>query len=507
MSATSARGPIAAGGPPAPAGATPPQARAAARRAGARAVSLVVEVAPLALVIVAEAAWISILAGLFQEFALREPRLGIPSLAAVVALGVVLARVLAPRLDRRWPGIAFGLVLGAAVVGVLSSPAALAEAPRGLGPTLAENPGGLLAGLALLRGFAHARLPLLEGTVTNLLSIGIPGLAAAATVGGLIVDPFRTRFLGDAFGAAIVFISASVLALAFTRLDNVGLDGGFDWRRNPPWLLLTIAVLALAIVAAIPLAAVAGTVISLVISVAFGPLLILGLATGFDRVVRRLAVFFGAAVFAVLVLIRLFGSEADPPQPAQAGPGQQVPPSAAEQIVTMSVGGIVLLVLIVGTMVLIAIWMRRNPAPSGVLGEQRTIDPSGAGLSPRPRRGRFGRRAEPRSAVQAYVALIDDLDRRPDVRREPAETPAAHAARLRSMDRAFLSMDLLAADYALARYGGLDLSDREDRRAIRRWRLLRRRLAIKPPNARTGRGAAEAPDAVPPEDVEVRRTM
>ena len=37
-------------------------------------------------------------------------------------------------------------------------------------------------------------------------------------------------------------------------------------------------------------------------------------------------------------------------------------------------------------------------------------------------------------------------------------------------------LDLLAADYALVRYGGKDLSPREHQRALGRWRSLRRRL-------------------------------
>jgi hypothetical protein len=44
------------------------------------------------------------------------------------------------------------------------------------------------------------------------------------------------------------------------------------------------------------------------------------------------------------------------------------------------------------------------------------------------------------------------------------------------VDGAPLSLDLLAADYALARYGGVDLPPREDVKAVSRWRSLRRRL-------------------------------
>jgi hypothetical protein len=62
------------------------------------------------------------------------------------------------------------------------------------------------------------------------------------------------------------------------------------------------------------------------------------------------------------------------------------------------------------------------------------------------------------------------------VRRDPSETPAEHARRLRGDGVGALSLDLLAADYALARFGGLGLGEREDRRAVGRWRQLRTRL-------------------------------
>jgi hypothetical protein len=71
------------------------------------------------------------------------------------------------------------------------------------------------------------------------------------------------------------------------------------------------------------------------------------------------------------------------------------------------------------------------------------------------------------------MALVRDLDDHPAVRRVAGETPAEHAARLRSAGPSPLSLDLLAADYALARYAGVELPPREDRRAVRRWRLLR----------------------------------
>jgi hypothetical protein len=473
-----------------------------------RAVNIVVELAPLALIVVAEAAWISVVTGLLQEFSLHDPGLGIPALVPFVLAGVAVARWLGPRLGDRWPIVGLGLVVGSGAIGWLSSPLTRDAFGEGIGAALAAHPGGWFAGLALLRGFAHARIPLAEETVTNLLAIGVPGLAVAATLGGLIVDPFRTRFLDDSLVAAIVFVAAAVLALALTRLDAIGTDAGFDWRRNPPWLLLAIAMIVVAIVIAIPLASVAGTVITLIVSVALWPMLIVGLATGFDQAVRRLFAL-GALVLVVLfVLVRLFGRVVDLPTQGGGGDaGTAPPPEPAEHVFTIGIGGLLLLGAIVGIIVLIALWMRKTPAPEGLVAETRTIDASDDGLARVRRRGRFGSRPAPTTAAQAYVALVEDLERHPDVRRGPAETPSAHAARLRASGRAGLSLDLLAADYALARYGGVALPEHEDRRAVGRWRGLRRRLASGPtgrPGAGRG-GRSPAREAELPPGLDLRR--
>jgi hypothetical protein len=469
--------------------------------------AIVVELLPVVLVILGEAAWISVVAGLLQEFALRDPVVGLPGMAAFVVAGVLLAAGLGPLLGRRWPAVAFGLVLGAASVGVLVSPAARAALAEGAGPTVAANPGGLLAGLAVLRGFAHARLPLVEGTVTNLLAIGIPGLAVASALGGLIGDPYRTRFLDDAFLAAVVFVATSALALAFARIDAMGIDSGFDWRRNPVWLLFAVVAIGVAIAIALPLATMAGTIVSIVVPVAFGPMLVVGLASGFDRTARRLVLFFGSILIVIYVLVRLFGQQASPGQPGGAGSSAQPPPSTFEQVVTIGLGGLLLAAAIVAVLVLTAVWMRRTPRRDEFPGETRTIDASGDGLAAHRRRRRFGRWAKPMTAVEAYVALIDELARHAPVRREPAETPAAHAARLRAQGDAGLSLELLAADHALARYGGATLSVREDRRGVARWRLLRRNLADVAERRIKAKAAASAADAELPVDMQPRRNV
>jgi len=131
-------------------------------------------------------------------------------------------------------------------------------------------------------------------------------------------------------------------------------------------------------------------------------------------------------------------------------------------------------------LVLARIWSRRSGPTIDDLDEIRLIDRGIESDALRPPRWRLGlglrSGPEPRDAVDAYLRLLRDLESRPTVRREPAETPAAHAARLRTEGAADLSLDLLAADYALARFGGVELSAAEELRAVGRWRRLRRTL-------------------------------
>jgi hypothetical protein len=94
----------------------------------------------------------------------------------------------------------------------------------------------------------------------------------------------------------------------------------------------------------------------------------------------------------------------------------------------------------------------------------------------RRRRSLFAPRRGPGDAVAAYRALLEDLERHEDLRRGDAETPAEHAARLRGRGHGRHALDLLAADYGLVRFGSVELSAGETRRAIARARRLAREL-------------------------------
>lgn len=455
-------------------GTDPPTVSAPSPARRRRFVTGVLVALPLGLTIVAEAAWISVVAGLVQEFTLHEPSLGIAALAGFVAVGVLAARLVGARLGGRWPLAAAGLCLAGGVVGLLSSPEARAALAAGTpGDALAANPAGWLGALAIARGFAHARLPLSEPTLAHLLGLGVPGLAFAAIAGGMVAEPFRGRFLADAILATIVFATSATLGLALTRLTAVGADSGFDWRRNPWWVgLLTVLVVAtttLAIVAS----SIAAPAIAFVIGASIGPLLLIGLVIGFNRGTVRILAIAAVGAIAFAALMSLIGGRPIPAIDLGGGAPSEVAPTQPGEMIAVG-GGLLLVIAVIAIVLLARLWMRRIPLVEDDVRETRTIDRGDESFRAIRRRRR--RRAEPTDAVTAYLALVDDLAGRPTVRREPAETPAEHARRLRDAGASDLWLDLLAADYALARFGGTTLSASEDRRAVARWRLLRQRL-------------------------------
>jgi hypothetical protein len=432
------------------------------------------ELIPVPLVILAEAAWLSVVAGLAQELVLQPPTTALPELAAAVVVGLLAARVVAPRVGSRWPAAALVLVVVAAIGGCLAEPFARGELGRGIGPAFGMHPGGFLVGVAVLRGMAHARLPLAEDTVGRLLTRGAPGIALAAVFGGIVTDPFRTQFLADTTAAGVIFIGSTVLALAFTRLAIVGLDHGLDWRRNRTWLVLALVVLAGAIALALPMARIAGDTVTLVAGLAFGPIVLIGLATGLDRAGRRVII--GIAIFAAIayVVMRLGLVPGDIVR-SDSGTTSSLP-AEVDPIVSLGVGGLLAFLAVVTVLILVALWARRTRVATDLdVAETRTVDRP---AEPRSRRPiwRPYRRHDPTDAVTAYIDLIRDLDRHPEVRRDATETPAEHARRLRLAGAPSLSLDLLAADYALVRDAGTDLPPREERRAVDRWRHLRAAL-------------------------------
>jgi hypothetical protein len=454
---------------------------------------------PVVLAVLAEAAWISIVAGLVQEFALREPIVGLAGMTLFVGAGVVAGRVMARRSGARWPLIALLLVAAGALGGWLSSPAARAGLAAG-DPVAAfgANPGGLLAGLAILRGFAHAGEHLAAGTIGRMVFVGLPALGVLAALGGMVAEPWRGQFLAGAGVAAAVFAAAGLLALAFAGFAEIERSGAPTWRGNPAWIGLLLVAVAALVATAIPFSTVAGPAIigavQLVVGVAIVPFALVGLVASGGAGLRRVLGFVLVGAFIVWILsLTQPGGPLDILIP-DAGEGGPVEASPIDQVGLAGLGAVVVALVAAGIVLLARAWLRRRPRDeTGDLGDERSFDlpevEASAAGSQRHRRRRLG---SPASATEAYLHLLADVADRGAVARAPGETPAEHAHRLRWSGRAgnsALGLELLAADYGLAAFGGVGLSTAETRRAIARWRALRRHL---------GRdGFTTVPDGVP----------
>jgi hypothetical protein len=443
---------------------------------GARAMAVL----PFALAAVAEGAWVAAVYSLVQAAAHEEAPLGPAGMAVAAAAGLLIARRWGPGLGERWPWVVLGLVGLAAVVGVLAAPHALAALVEG-GPVeaLRTNPGGALVGLAFLRGTAHARTATSEEVLGSLMAIGLPGLVVPVLLAGSLPEPWRTEATTGVVVAIAVFLVAGTVGLAVTRISAIGGTAGFDWRRNRAWLAL-VALLAVGIVvAAIPAAVVVGPIVRVAFAVAALPLLAVGALAGLGQVSRRAVLSFLVGGIALLLIIAIAGPQDPTRSETPEGPGSGSEASDTT-VVTFAGGGVLVLLTVVGIVVLARLWMREalRPLESDVA-EERTIDPG------RPERretqpSRVDRRTRPRheptGATGAYLALLDDLERRPPVARLEAESPAEHARRLRRSGVGAIGLDLLAADYELERFGDRVLTAGETRRALGRWRRLRASL-------------------------------
>ena len=457
---------------------------------------------PVALALVAEAAWTSILAGLLQVFVHHDQTAGIPLMLLACVAGVVATRRIGPRTGTQWPTVAAGLAFGVGAIGWLASAEVrsilASSGPGGIGDALAVNPGGWVAAIAFIRGIPYARLPPDPRPIGTALAIGTPGIAVAALVGGMVADPWKGAFLADATVDVVVFLVAGVAALTLSRLTLVGSGaGGVDWRRNPAWVGFAIVLLVAIAALAVATSLVAGPVIVAFFGVAVPLVLVLGLFASLNRrSLRNIALSLAGAIV-VGQGLRLLGNGGQllPNVPPAAVPAPPDSPDVTP--LTAGIIGFVVVAAFIGIVVLIRLWMRRPRLATDDLEEERWIDrgeQSEREVARRRRRGiRLGR-GRPPDAVAAYRALLDDLEPRQGVRREPGETPAEHAARLRGTGWGTLALDLLAADYGLVRFGATTLSEAEERRGIRRASLLRRRL--------TGIAAVSGPAA--PKEGEAR---
>ena len=446
--------------------------------------SRILHVAPDVLAVVAEGAWITAVYAAVEAAAHAPMTLGPATLAVAAGIGLVVARRFAPGLGDRWPRTALALVILAGVVGWLVEPSVLAALARlDVEAALRAHPGGFLAGLAFFRGFAYAAPVGSEVVLERLLQLGLPGLAIPVLLTGALPEPWRSIGLGEQLVASVVFLVAATVGVALGRVAAIARSAGFDWHGNRAWLAL-VALLAIGVVAAaVPASLAIGPALRLVLAALVAPMLFLGAVAGIAQV--RLRQVLGLLlILGALAIIGLLATGRVIQSGAEEGTGQGGLTSGDSTIVNVAGGGLIVLLIVIGILVLARLWMRDVVhGPSGDVAEERTIDRGmepGDTVRPSGRRGRPRTWPAPVDAAGAYMALLRDLETRPSVRRAAGESPAEHARRLRAEGLGEPGLDLLAADYELARFAGRRLTSAEERRGVARWGRLRRTLGAVP---------------------------
>jgi hypothetical protein len=434
-----------------------------------------------------EAGWLTLLYLAIQWLAHTEQQyLGIGELGVAVIGGVFLARQL-----RGGSRAAYALLLGATAVLVGGIGVWLAAAPATSNTELVAaaraNPGGILLGVAVLRGSTHADLDQSAGRAERLLDAGLIGLVLFWVFAGASGLAGSESFSATAYAATLTIVTAALLSLGLSRLSELrveGADRAARWR----WVVLLVAVSGMVLLIGAPLASVLGVPVSAALVGVAGPL---------TPVLLVIVAVIGIPLGLLAELLHLllpWGSGAAFPDlgpAASPGFGQE----QAGQAVT-SPSGIdwMLWPLLLGLAVLLLIWIGgylRRPIITDELNldeEVREGEPIGeifANRLPHVRiPWRRPRRVVPRTAEEAYPLALPLLVGRPEERRL-GETPRDHARRVAptALGRA---VGRLAADYQLVAFAERSLTAAEERRALARWRRVERASRMAPPRVEDG---------------------
>jgi len=422
---------------------------------------------------IAEGAWLAVVSAAFASVPgtqSQEP--GLLTLAVVAGIGLAIAR--RGRQLAHWNFVVLFVALVAGGLGWLVDDGARNSLLSGsLVMALAAHPAGWLVGVALWRGTRHGNPADDDLVVGSLLSWGIPGLAVPWAL-ALHNRASNAPFVDAALPASLAFVGAGLLAMGLTRLDALGRRTGVDWRSNRAWAALLGAVVGAMLTIGVPVALFVGASLEGIAHAIAGPIGVIG---------QPIGTFIGHLLDPILT--GLGGLVQAPPQPT-APPTDGGPPSSPGWLlpslpqwiwtaISLTIAGFLV-------MLLVAIHRRTAGAPRPVEWrpsaheERRFVLPSVSLHLPRVSLPQLGpaRGPQPRSATGAYRAVLRDWERHAALSRATAESPSAHARRLRSDGTGSVWLDLLAADYQLERYAAVRLTPAESARAIRRWRRLRR---------------------------------
>jgi len=422
-----------------------------------------------------EAAWVSLgytaIGSLASE---GQPPLSIVSFGAAALLGLAFARWAVRRDLRAYGSVIAGVAVVAALIGWLvplgAAPAAVVADPLAV---LQQHPGGLLLGLAFVRGAAHVTPEDDERIAEVALGPGLVGVAFVwilLAVSGGAAQPWVTQ---SAFVATLTYVAAALVSLGLARLTGVPEAATVGADRRTRLVLLGVVIALVAV--AIPLASVLGVSLVEPIRAAVGSVadLFLVLLTALLWPAALVA----AALVAAFDFLIGGGPTGQPaPLPDPGDIVDQFRDLLRSQPGSFPALGFLPIVLAAIAAVVLGRAYLKRPSP-------RTVDRPYVEVreSERPvglrwrsvRLPRPQRRHDPQTASEAYIASLELVRSSSEWARDDAETPAEHGRRLPADPRG-LALRRLAADYALAEFGRRTISPAEHRRAIQRWEELRR---------------------------------
>lgn len=441
----------------------------------------------------AEGGWVAVLYLLVAAVARVEPGLTLGTF--IVAAGGTC--LLADRLDRLGSSrlsVLVGLLVGGAVAGLILGGGALAAiATQNPGAIFTADPGAALMGLAALRGFIRAGSIRDPGEAARPFFLGLVGLAAAWVFGGALAEPLRSAFREAAVVPTLAFLTGGLAATGLARTELAASGAEFDPRTNRTWLVVLIGTAVAVGIAALPMGVGLERVMAAFIAWPLSvPLLVLGAVVVRLVVPRRGSLKrVGAQAIWPLVVLGILSVLAAVLPRRQVGPtedpstGVGGPTTEPTTPVFDLVLALVAVAIVVAVLLFLARAWQRTADPTGrrALRDRRSHvlgDDDGDATRGWDLRGRLralARRGRPTDAVAAYLAALRALEPYEELRRDDGETPAVHARRLHDAGAGSLELDLLAADFQLARWAGRRISPAEDRRAIGRWDRFRERLA------------------------------
>jgi hypothetical protein len=354
----------------------------------------------------------------------------------------------------------------------------------GVGGWYVDRGVGWLLGAAFLRGALHVDSDHESDVSVDAAMYALPGIAFA------MVMHFGSgaRFVGPVLIASLICVVGGMLAIGRGRQREFESVGPVA-RRRSYWPLLA-GGLGLWTAVAIPVAYVVGT---LTLPLSLGPARSIAAASRpFLEAGGDLLTWFLWQISQLLPQpgFPLLPTPKPAPSPAVAPPVTQVGGAANPFLLALWTLLIVAISLaVLGLIVLLCLVLVRH-----WFGWRRALErarlpeppPSASGHPPSPLARARTRLARPRphrrktvsrnpaSAVEAYLALLDELADLglSELARSPTETPLDHAHRV-GEGLEPVPLALLAADYQLATYGRVDITDRETARALARWRRLR----------------------------------